>query len=185
MSAADLFLLTSQGKDGGWGKRGNREFQGQRHFLVQPNRKERLGIIINYFYYSVAVKRTIRGLCSLLCPILQALTPLPPPFSFFLSFFLNSGSLQSSRDLTRCLRLEVGEAQKQTVKALEWKKKKNNPPKNPTQAQREVGKTHRYTHMALGKTRWGESTRDTKPRSPPPPGSASPSPGACSCTLSK
>lgn len=149
MSAADLFLLTSQGKDGGWGKRGNREFQGQRHFLVQPNRKERLGIIINYFYYSVAVKRTIRGLCSLLCPILQALTPLPPPFSFFLSFFLNSGSLQSSRDLTRCLRLEVGEAQKQTVKALEWKKKKKTIPQKTQHKLSEKSVKRTVTHTWL------------------------------------
>lgn len=37
------------------------------------------------------------------------------------------------------------EAQKQTVKALDWKK---NTKPTPTQAQREVSKTHRYTHTA-------------------------------------
>lgn len=76
----------------GWGrKRGNRELQGQRHFLIQRNMKERLAIIIviNYFYYSRAAKGTIKGQCSPFCPLLHTPTPFfPPPPLFFYFFFL-------------------------------------------------------------------------------------------------
>lgn len=159
MSAADLFLLTSQGKDGGWGTRGNREFQGQKHFLVQPNRKERLGIIINYFYYSAAVKRTIKGPCSPLCSLLHALTPSPPPFSFFF-FSFNSCSLQGSKDLTLSLRLEVGEAQKQIVKALDWKKKPQ-PQHKPGEKSVKCTVIHRATWFGFREDKGGGSARET------------------------